>query len=339
MTISKNLMLSLVIIGTLVLSCSTAGSKGGSKAKIGFLIRGFVIDRCAKERDFFVERMNQLGGEAIIADAQENDQLQIEQGKQMLEKGVQALVIFPVNLTTSAAIIRAAHDKGVPTIAYESLIQNSELDYYISADNRKGGRLMAEHMVKRVPQGNYVIIGGDKSDRNAILIKEGNYDVVKPLIKEGKIKVLYDIYADWTALEGYKEMKRVLDLSDIQPDAVLCSNDGMATGIIKALDEYGLAGKIPVTGLDAELSACQRVAQGTQFVTIFKSFKKQAYAAAEMAFKLTTGEKVETNAEVFNGVRNVPTFLINPIAVEKDNLKEIIIDGKVYSEQQVYSKN
>jgi D-xylose transport system substrate-binding protein len=338
MKVSKHLILGIVIVGILMVSCSSIGSKS-SKPKIGFLIRGFVIDRCAKERDFFVERMNQLGGEAIIADAQENDKLQIEQGKQMLEKGIDALVIFPVNLNTSAAIIRAAHEKGVPTIAYESLIQNCELDYYISADNKKGGRLMADNMIKLVPNGNYVIIGGDKSDRNAVMIKEGNYEVLKPLVKDGRIKIIYDIYADWTATEGYKEMKRVLDLSDVMPDAVLCSNDGMATGIIKLLEEYGLAGKIPVSGLDAELSACQRVAKGTQSVTIFKSFKQQAYAAAEMAFNLATGKKVETKDEVFNGFKKVPTYLIDPIAVDKVNLKEIIINGKVYSEQQVYSPN
>jgi D-xylose transport system substrate-binding protein len=338
MKVSKHLILSIVIVGIIVVSCSSIGSKG-SKPKIGFLIRGFVIERCAKERDFFVERMNQLGGEAIIADAQENDKMQIEQGKQLLEKGIDALVIFPVNLNTSAAIIRAAHEKGVPTIAYESLIQNCELDYYISADNKKGGRLMAEHMVNLVHQGNYVIIGGDKSDRNAVLIKEGNYEIIKPLVKEGKIKIIYDVYADWTATEGYKEMKRVLDLSDVIPDAVLCSNDGMATGIIKLLDEYGLAGKIPVSGLDAELSACQRVAKGSQSVTIFKSFKKQAYAAADMAYNWAVGKKVDTNAKVSNGFREVPTYLIEPIAVDRNKLKEIIIDAKVYSEKQVYSPN
>jgi D-xylose transport system substrate-binding protein len=338
MILPKQLNLGLIILGILFMSCSNSGSNG-SKAKIGFLIRGFVIERCAKERDFFVERLKQLNAEAIIADAQENDQLQIEQGRQMLEKGIDVLVIFPVNLTTAAAIVRAANDKGVPTIAYESLIQNCKLDYYISADNKKGGNLMAQYLVKHVPTGNYVIIGGDKADRNAVLIKEGNYDVVKPLVKDGKIKILYDIYADWTASEGYHEMKRVLNLSEATPDAVLCSNDGMATGIIKALDEYGLAGKIPVTGLDAELGACQRVAKGTQAVTIYKSFKQQAYAAADMAFNIATGKKVVTNFEVFNGVQKVQTFLIDPIAVDKDNLREIIINGKVYSEQQIYSPN
>jgi D-xylose transport system substrate-binding protein len=322
-----------VILGCLVSSCSTKRSK----AKVGFLIRGFIIERCIKERDFFVERTNQLGAEAIIADAQENDQLQIEQGLQMLEKGIDVLVIFPVNLNTSAAIIRAAHDKGVPTIAYESLIQNSQLDYYISADNRKGGVLMAQHMVKMVPQGNYVIIGGDKSDRNAVLIKQGNYDIINPYVKQGKIKIMYDIYADWTAEEGYREMEKILKLSGTIPDAILSSNDGMSTGIIKALDEYGLAGRIPVTGLDAELSACQRIVNGTQSVTIYKSFKKQAYAAAEMAYKLTLGQKPETNTEVFNGKKNVPTYLIDPVAVDKNNMKGIIINSNVYSEQQVYS--
>ena len=199
---------------------------------------------------------------------------------------------------------------------------------------------MAQYLVNMVPEGNFVIIGGDRFDKNAISIKEGNYQVLDPLIKSGKIKIIYDIYSNWTAGDAYIEIKKVLDLSGINPDAILCSNDGMANGIIKALDEYGLSGKIPVTGLDADLSACQNIALGKQIVTIYKSFKKQAYTAAEMAFEIGTGSKPkQLNAKVYNGRVNVPSYLIEPVAVDKENMKEIIISNHVYSSDEVYNSN
>jgi D-xylose transport system substrate-binding protein len=335
MKVLKTIMIYLGIIISL-LSCS----KSSNKVKVGFLIRGFVIDRCKIERDFFVERLTQLGGEAIITDAEENEKKQIEQGIEMLNSGVDVLVIFPVNNSSSAEIVRAAKAKGVPTIAYESLIDNCDLDYYISADNKKGGILMAQHLVQLVPQGNYVIIGGDRFDRNAKLIKSGNYEVIDPLVKSGKIKIMYDIYSNWTADDAYIEIKKVLNLSGTDPDAILCSNDGMAKGIIKALKEYGLAGKIPVTGLDAELSACQNIVKGYQSVTIYKSFKKQAYTAAEMAYEIGSGKKPkDLNAKVFNGRVDVPSYLIEPIAVDKNNIDQIIVKNGVFSSADVYGKN
>jgi D-xylose transport system substrate-binding protein len=332
----KNLFIYIPIV-LFILAFSCTNGVNANKIKVGFLIRGFVIDRCAIERDFFVERMTQLGGEALIADAGENEKTQVKQGIEMLDQGVDVLVIFPVNNNSSAEIVRAANVKGVPVIAYESLIENCDLDYFISADNKKGGVLMAQHLVNLVSKGNFVIIGGDRFDKNALLIKEGNYQVINPLIQNGNIKIMYDIFSNWTADDAYVEIKKVLDLTGTNPDAILCSNDGMARGIIKALEEYGLAGTIPVTGLDADLSACQYIAQGKQCVTIYKSFKKQAYAAAEMAFEIGSGKKPsQLNAEVFNGRVNVPSYLIEPIAVDQSNLKEVIIDNKVFKEEQVY---
>lgn len=298
-----------------------------------------TLDRCKQEKNYFTEKITQLGGEVLVYDANDDDQKQLDQGKEVLEKGIDVLVIFPVNLVTAAAIVRQANDRHIKVIAYESLIQNCKLDYYISADNGKGGNLMAEYITKMVPQGNYILLGGNKADRNAILIKKGQQNVIYPLVNQGKIKLIYDIYADWTAEEGYYETKRALSLSGIIPDAIVSSNDGLAAGVIEALKEYGLAGKVPVTGLDAELSACQRVAKGTQTLTVFKSFKKQAYSAAEMAMQISTGKKVENiNSEVDNGLVKVPTYLIDPVLVDRNNLREVIVKGDVYSEKDVFEE-
>ena len=248
------------------------------------------------------------------------------------------LVIFAVNGATAAQIVREANKRKVKIIAYESLISNCELDYFITADNEKGGELMTKYTLKLAPKGNYVLIGGDRADKNAILIKTGQHTVIDPYVKNGNIKILYDVYSDWSAEEGYFETRRFLNFSSIVPDAILASNDGLATGVVVALKNFGLEGKIPVTGLDGELAAFQRIVAGTQSVTIFKSFKKQAYRAAELAFELANGKKPENiTTEVFNGKINVPTILFEPVVVDKNNLKEVIIKDGVFTEQQIYS--
>jgi D-xylose transport system substrate-binding protein len=314
-------------------SCNT----NSSKKKIGFLIRTYQLDRCVKERDFFSEKIVELKAEVMVANAENNDQLQIKQGLEMIEKGVDVLVIFPVNGNTIAPLIREAHKKNIPTIAYESLIENCDVDFFVTADNKRGGELMTQHITSLVPKGNYVLLGGDKADRNAILIKEGQHKIIDPLVKKGDIKIIYDVYADWNAEEGYHETMLALKLSGITPDVILSSNDGLATGVVKALDENGLTGRVLVTGLDGELSAFQRIAKGTQSVTIFKSFKKQASIAAEMAVDLANGEKLKnTTITVFNKFKEVPTCLIEPIAVYKNNLDDIIIKGNVFSKQEIY---
>jgi hypothetical protein len=116
---------------------------------------------------------------------------------------------------------------------------------------------MTQHIVKIAPRGNYVIIGGDKADRNAILIHNGQHKIIDPLIKLGAITLLYDVYADWTADDGYYEISRFLDLSNVIPEAIVSANDGLATGVIRALTERGLAGKVAVTGLDGFSTDCK----------------------------------------------------------------------------------
>jgi D-xylose transport system substrate-binding protein len=326
----------LSILFCLILGISCSSNKAGKK--IGFLIRTYQLDRCVKERDFFTEKINQLGAEVIITNADNNDKLQIEQGLEMLNNGVDVLVIFAVNGSTAAQIVREANKRKVKTIAYESLISNCNLDYFITADNEKGGELMTEYTLKLVPKGNYVLLGGDKADKNAVLIKTGQHNVIDPHVKNGNIKILYDVYAAWDAEEGCFETRRFLNLSNIVPDVIIASNDGLATGVVEALKEFGLEGKVPVTGLDGELTAFQRIAAGTQSVTIFKSFKKQAYRAAELAYELANGKKPENiTTEVFNGKVNVPTILLEPVAVDKHNLDEVIIKDGVFTAQQIYS--
>lgn len=309
----------------------------GQKPKVGFLLSNLVQDRYQKEKIYFSTHMSELGGEALIESANYDDKLQIQQAKNMISNGVKVLVVNPVNLYTAAEIVRIAHDNHIKVIAYDRLISNSNLDYYLSFDNVKVGKMMADYCTKINSTGKYLIFGGDKSDLNATLVKNGQLKALEPLTNSGQIKVLYDVYVeDWSKENAKHELKKFLDLSIEQPDVILSSNDGMATGIIETLREYHLEGKVLVTGQDAELSSCQNIMKGYQTMTIYKPLKKLAYTAAELSMKLIKSQLLtETNSKTFNGAIDVPSILLEPVSVDKDNMQSTVIADGFLSEANV----
>ena len=225
--------------------------------------------------------------------ANSDDALQNAQAENLLTQGVQVLVVVPHNAKTTATIVESAHKMGVPVIAYDRLIRDSDLDYYISFDAQRVGELQAEYAVKHKPKGSYVLIGGAPTDNNAVLVREGQMKVLKPSIDKGDIKVVGDQWAkDWQAVEALKIMENALTRNNNQVDAVVVSNDGTAGGAIQALGEQKLSGKVLVTGQDADLAGCQRIVAGTQTMTIYKPIDGLAAKAAEIAVKLAKKEPV-----------------------------------------------
>lgn len=315
-------------------SCTTKSDK----VKIGFMVPTFKIERYIKDKDFFTKKAEELGAEVLVADPDNDDQLQIQQAQELIDKGVKVLVVIAVNQNTSAAIVRMAHDAGIKVIAYERLIQNSDLDYFIAFDHFVVGKLMAEYAVQHVPTGNYVLIGGDKTDLNAVLINKGQMEVLDPLVKKGSINIPFNIYTeDWKGSNAYFEMNRFLKYSSVKPDVVLSSNDGMATGIVKSLQENDLAGKVLLSGLDADLIACKRIAKGLQTFTVYKPFIKQATMAAELAVNIAKDKPVSIGSKTMNNKRkDVPVIFIDPIIVDINNIKQTIIADGFYTEKEIF---
>ena len=304
---------------------------------IGFLLPTYEVARYSIDRDNFVARASELGAKVIVENAENDDKLQIKQATALIDQGVDVLVIISVNQNTAPAIVREAKDKKVKVVAYERLIQNCELDYFIAFDNYMVGKDMATAALKKCPEGNYVIISGDKTDKNAELINTGNKDAINSAVQSGKVKLIYNTFIeDWAPESAYMIMKQVLNTSGDDVNVVLAANDGMAGGIIKALQESGLAGKVIVTGNDAELPACQRIYAGTQAITVYKSLKTQAKFAAEVAVSLAKNEKpaVET-ITTFNGKIDVPTVSIKPTVVDMDNIRQTIIADGFHTEKAI----
>lgn len=319
----------LFLLVVLIFSSCTSSN---DKFKVGFLIPN-TRDRSIKEKAYFTSKIQELGGETLVQSAEDDDKLQIQQAEEMLNNGVQVLVINSVNQNTAAAIVRSAHAKNVKVIGYDRMISNCDLDYYLSFDNIKVGKLMADYALKLKPQGNYVLLGGDKADQNAIYVKKGQLEQLDPYLKSGDIKITYNIYVeDWSRDDAKNYFANYMNLGGVQPDVIISSYDGMTDGAIDVLKEYDIApGTVVTTGQDAEPVACRNILSGYQSMTVYKPLKKLAEKAAEICKKIVDNQKItDATATQSNGMIDVPAILLEPIMVDKNNMKETVIaDGHI----------
>lgn len=189
--------------------------------------------------------------------------------------------------------------------------------------------MQAESLVKKVPKGNYFLMGGSPVDNNARLFRAGQMKVLKPYIDNGSIKIVGDQWVDaWLPENALKIMENALTANKNNIDAVVASNDATAGGAIQALSAQGLAGKVAISGQDADLAAIKRIMNGTQTMTVYKPIKELATEAAKIAIELGNGQTPASNATLNNGLKDVPARLLTPIEVNKDNIDSTVVkDG------------
>ena len=303
--------------------------KNGESVKIGLSMDSLRVERWRKDRDIFKKRAEALGAEVIVQHADGDARRQNEQAENMITQGVDVLVVIPKDGVAAAQIVEIAHKEGVKVLAYDRLIMKSDVDLYISFDNEQVGYLQAEYIARKVPKGNYFLLGGAPTDNNAHLLRKGQMRALQPLIDRKDIKVVAKQWAiDWDARDALKKTEQVLTRYDNRIDAVIASNDGTAGGVIQALDAQKLAGKVPVSGQDAEKAACQRILAGTQAMTVYKPIHLIATTAAEAAVALAKGDAIPQATQTVNNEKTaVPSILLTPIQVDKDNLDVVIEDG------------
>ncbi len=318
-----------------------AAARATGRPLIGLSLDTLKEERWQHDRDFFVKRANELGADVLVQAANSDDTRQMQDVQALLSRRVQALVIAPHNGAAMARAVQVAHDAGIPVISYDRLITGAPVDLYVAFDAVRIGRQQARTLLgllKDKPGAlRLVRIQGAKTDHNSFLLKQGQDEVLDPLIKSGRVKVLLEDWAeDWKPENAKKIMNAALTRFGHGIDAVLAANDGTAGGAVQALDEEGLAGKVLVAGQDAELVACQRIAAGTQALTIYKPVQEEAGAAVEAALKMIRGRPVIAPEAVDNGAGMVPSILLDSVPVTKDNLATTVVKGGYHSYDAVY---
>jgi D-xylose transport system substrate-binding protein len=330
--------LTVLGLAAMLLTAGCGPKVGAGKIKIGLSLDTLKEERWQHDRDLFTAKCKELGAEVLVQAANSDDALQNSQAENLLTEGVQVLVVVPHNGRSAATIVESAHRAGVPVIAYDRLINDCDLDYYVSFDNVKVGEMQADYLVKHRPKGNYLLIGGAPTDHNALMFRQGQMDVLKPYVDRGDIKIVADQWAtDWQPVAALKITENALTKTHNKIDAVLVSNDGTAGGAVQALAEQGLAGKVLVSGQDADLAACQRIVAGTQSMTVYKPIRKLADKAAEMAVDLALKRPIlDKTVPINNGKKEVPSILLEPIEVDKSNLDSTVIADGYQKKDEVY---
>ena len=262
----------------------------------------------------------------------------------MITQGIDALIVIAQNGAAAGPIVESAHSSNVPVVACDRIITDCDLDFYVTFDCTKVGELQAQFAIENAPTGNYFLIGGSPTDNNAHLIRDGQMNVLQPYIDSGDITVVVDQWANgWNPDEALQYVENGLSANNNEVACVLTSNDGCAGAAIQALSEQGLAGKTVVTGLDADIAACQRIVEGTQSMTTYRRFAAQDELAVEAAVALGPGPN-------FWGVfldikktkkrqKNFKAVMLNNeedmFAVTKDNMNQVIEDGWL-AEEDIY---
>ena len=307
--------------------------------KIGMSFDSFVIERWQKDRDVFVAEAKARGAEVNVQNANGDLAEQISQIQYLIEKKVDVIVIVAIDCDGLSEVVAQAKNAGIKVIAYDRLIKNADVDLYISFDNEKVGTLMGEALADcELPNKKVLMLAGPLEDSNVGMIETGFCRVMS----ENEVEIVDVMHADgWKAELASAYINENIQLLG-EVDAIMCGNDLIATNVIRTLAEHRLAGKIKIVGQDADLEACQRIVEGTQVMTVYKPVENLAREAAQYACLIAEGKPYEgKNAGVeyttiSDGSYVIPCVVLEPISVNAQNMKEVIIDSGFHFEEDVY---
>ena len=306
-----------------------------SRISIGMSFDSFVIERWIRDRDVFASTVRDLGADVNIQNANGDVDEQISQIQYLIDKNVDVLVVIAADCSRMSDVMKEAQGKGIHTISYDRLVLGGGSDLYLSFDNREVGTLMAKALIEAVPEGGDIaMIQGASEDNNVSMVREG----FLAEIEGSDLNIVYEANcAGWLSELGEEYAREALkEHPDIK--GIMCGNDDIASAVIRVLSEERLAGDVAVVGQDGDLAACQRIMEGTQVMTAFKPVEDLARTAAEYAVALAGGSEagdLSLSGTISDGAGDVDCLLLKPVAVNKENMKEIIIDGGYHSFEDV----
>ncbi len=327
---------SLFAAGLMMLAASDAAFAAG-KPIIGVSWSNFQEERWKTDEAAIKAAIEKAGGTYISADAQSSPSKQLTDIESLIAKGANALIVLAQDADAIRPAVEKATNEGIPVVGYDRLIEIPSA-FYITFDNKEVGRMQARAVYAVKPKGNYAFIKGNSADPNADLLFAGQQEVLKEALDKGDIKNVGEAYTDqWLPANAQRNMEQILTKNNNKVDAVVASNDGTAGGAIAALSAQGLAGTVPVSGQDGDKAALNRVALGTQTVSVWKDARELGTKAAEIALALAGGKKLSDipgTVTFADGPKKqkMTAILLKPIPITKSNLNVVIDAGWISKE-------
>ena len=301
---------------------------------VGVSWSNFQEERWKTDEAAIKTELAKLGAKYISADAGGSPEKQIADVDGLITKGATALIILAMDKDAIVPALAKAKAKNLPVVAYDRLIEQPGV-FYITFDNKEVGREQARGVFKVQPKGNYVFIKGSPTDPNADFLRAGQGEVLADAIKSGAIKIVGEEYTEgWKPENAQKNMEQILTKAGGKVDAVVASNDGTAGGVIAALSAKGIKG-VPVSGQDGDHAALNRIAMGTQTVSVWKDARELGKEAAAAAVILASGKKVPGAVTWAEGEKKVPlqSKFLKPVSITKANLDVVIKAGWITKEE------
>jgi D-xylose transport system substrate-binding protein len=324
-------VLSVIIIASMIAGCGGSASK---KTKVGLSFSDFATERWKREADQMTQLLQEKGYDVVVQEANHDVKLQNDQIDNMVAQGVKGLIVIAEDGDAAVTSVDKAAKAGVKVIAYDRLIKTSSIAAYLSFNNVEVGRQEA--------LGVMTALG---TDNNAILVRQGQMEVIQPYIDQGIIKVVADQWVDnWDAATAEKMMENILVAQQNKIDGVIASNDGTALGELQAMKAQGLAGVVPISGQDATADGCNSIVKGEQTVSVYKDIRLLVPKSIEMMDALLKGQAISgleqfTLAELTNDptkTGNVMALFLPVVQVTKDNVYDLIVKSGFQPYDDVY---
>ena len=329
-------MNALKIAAAAAMTLGVATTSIAQDITVGVSWSNFQEERWKTDEAAIKAALDAAGAEYVSADAQSSASKQLSDVESLIANGVDALIILAQDAQAIGPAVQAAADEGIPVVGYDRLIEDPRA-FYLTFDNVEVGRMQARAVLEAQPEGNYVMIKGSPTDPNADFLRGGQQEVLQDAIDAGKITIVGEAYTDgWLPANAQRNMEQILTAQNNAVDAVVASNDGTAGGVVAALTAQGMDG-IPVSGQDGDHAALNRVAKGTQTVSVWKDARDLGRAAGEIAVALAGGTDMSQIEGVQKwtspgGTEMFARFLA-PIPVTKDNLTAVVEAGWIDQEK------
>ena len=329
-----------LVLCVLLLLAACGPSRGPGSVKrvpvIGFSQDSLVLERWKRDIAAFQDAAHDLGARVILKVADQDVATQEAQVRELLGEGIDVLVIVANDADRLSNVVRDVRSRGIPVVCYDRLVRKAGVDLYISFDNEKVGSLMTEAVLGDGRPAGFLILNGARNDNNAVMINSGIHRVLPPFLTSGKVHVVSEV---WPEAWDNGQVRAFLDQLGPKIDEirdVVTGDDMFAEEAIRFFAENGKTGKVRVVGQDADLSACQRIVEGTQLGTVYKPVKQLALKAAGFAVMLANREPIQTPDTISDGAGMVPYVKLDPILVTRENMDATVIKDGFHSRKEVY---